>query len=132
LLLADIAERVRSGAFTLYRTHFSVYAKTTVRYIGVAGAAGSVFMMSYKYLFVKSSAKTVAIFTDTLYTGFSGTPGAILDSYRGCVSKLIFEVTKTASTFMNAAVFGWLEPRANIIKPFVAVIKEFVGKKRYT
>ena len=51
-----------------------------------------------------------------LYTGLGGQLGAITNIFRVETSKVIYETAKTISTFSNAALAGFLEPKQNAIK----------------
>lgn len=46
-----------------------------------------------------------------LYQGFSGFLGSSINIFRTEGSKLVYEITKTLSTFFNAAVAGAIEPK---------------------
>jgi hypothetical protein len=51
-----------------------------------------------------------------LYTGLGGQLGTITNIFRVETSKVIYETAKTISTFSNAALAGFLEPKQNAIK----------------
>lgn len=52
----------------------------------------------------------------SMYSGFSGNPGAMLDLTRDVGGKIVFELAKTLSVLSNAALIGFLEPKQNLLK----------------
>ena len=59
-----------------------------------------------------------------LYTGMSGPIGLYTSLFRTEVSKVIFELTKTASTFTNAALAGFLEPEQDVVKQILKSVSK--------
>lgn len=86
--------------------------------LGSGGLSG--LLLLYNKYFLKDSMLI------PLYSGFSlsGMLGQCTSSFRFQGSKLIFEVTKTISTFTNAAVAGFLEPKQDVVKQIMKSISK--------
>lgn len=74
------------------------------------GGLSSLLLLYNKFLFKDNK---VII---PLYTGMCGPIGLYTSLFRTEVSKVIFELTKTASIFTNAALAGFLEPKQDAVK----------------
>jgi|GEM_PF-6312265 len=59
-----------------------------------------------------------------LHTGMGGFLGQFAGEFRLNGSKFIYEITKTASTFSNAAVAGFLEPKQDAVRYLVKSITD--------
>ena len=86
------------------------------RFTGLFGLT-SVFL--YKY----GISHTAVALERQFYVGFSGMAGDITNLFRLEGSKLIFEVTKTLSTFSNAALAGFIEPKEQVAKQLIEWFK---------
>ena len=82
----------------------------SVKYTLGTGGVSSLLLL-YNSYFLKDN-----IALAPLYQGMSGFIGELAKSFRVEGSKIIFELTKTASTFSNAAVAGFLEPKQDAVK----------------
>lgn len=83
--------------------------------LGSGGLSG--LLLFYNKYFLKDNTALIP-----LYTGLGGFLGQWASSFRLQGSRLIFEVTKTASTFTNAALAGFLEPKQNAVKQIMKSI----------
>jgi hypothetical protein len=77
--------------------------------IGSGGISG--LLIFYNKYFLKDNTTLIP-----LYGGLTGLLGHCTSSFRFQGSKLIFEVTKTLSTFTNAALAGFIEPKQDVVK----------------
>ena len=77
--------------------------------LGTGGLSGLLLLYN-KFIFKDTQALA------PLYTGLEGCVGQYASLVRIEVSKVIFELTKTTSTFMNAALAGFLEPKQDVVK----------------
>ena len=82
----------------------------SVKYTLGTGGVSSLLLL-YNNYFLKDNRAIVP-----LYQGMGGFVGEFANLFRVEVSKMIFEVTKTASTFTNAAVAGFLEPKQAAVR----------------
>ena len=82
----------------------------SVKYTLGTGGVSSLLLLYNRY-FLKDNKALVP-----LYQGMGGFLGEFAKSFRLEGSKIIFELTKTASTFSNAALAGFLEPKQDAIK----------------
>ena len=78
----------------------------------VTGLSGLIVL--YSHAFISNNVQAIE-----LYGGLEGNVGNFIKLFRVETSKIIYEVTKTMSTFTNAAVAGFLEPKQEVIKEFV-------------
>lgn len=85
----------------------------------IVGLFSLTSMLLYKY----GVSQTVVALERQLYVGFSGMAGDITNALRLEGSKLIFEVTKTLSTFSNAALAGFIEPKEQVAKQLLEWFK---------
>ena len=82
----------------------------SVKYTLGTGGVSSLLLL-YNNYFLKDNKALVP-----LYQGMGGFIGEFAKFFRIEGSKIIFELTKTASTFTNAAVAGFLEPKQDAVK----------------
>lgn len=82
----------------------------SVKYTLGTGGVSSLLLL-YNNYFLKDNRALVP-----LYQGMGGFIGEFAKSFRAEGSKMIFELTKTASTFTNAAVAGFLEPKQDAVR----------------
>jgi len=82
----------------------------SVKYTLGTGGVSSLLLL-YNNYFLKDNRAIVP-----LYQGMGGFVGEFANLFRVEVSKMIFEVTKTASTFTNAAVAGFLDPKQAAVR----------------
>lgn len=83
------------------------------------GLFGLTSMFLYKY----GISQTAVALERQFYVGFSGMAGDVTNLLRSEGSKLIFEVTKTLSTFSNAALAGFIEPKEQVAKQLIEWFK---------
>lgn len=88
--------------------HLSV--SRSVRFTLGTGGVSSLLLLFHSY-FLKDN-RAVA----PLYVGMGGVLGDVAQSFRLESSKLVFELTKTASTLTNAALAGFLEPKQDAVR----------------
>lgn len=81
----------------------------SVKYTLGTGGVSSLLLLYNSYFFKDNRAIV------PLYQGMSGVIGEFAKSFRFEGSKIIFELTKTASTFTNAALAGFLEPKQDAV-----------------
>ena len=89
-----------------------------VRYTIGTGGVSALLLLYNKYLFKDNSALV------PLYQGMGGLLGESAKLLRLEGSKLIFEVTKTFSTFRYAAVAGFLEPKHDYVKQILKTVRK--------
>jgi len=94
-------------------------SRSVIVTVGTGGISG--LLVLYNKFFFKDN--TVLI---PLYTGMGGLIGQYAGDFRSNGSKLIYEVTKTASTFTNAAVAGFLDPKQDAVRQ---AVKALMSKK---
>lgn len=81
-------------------------------FVGLASVSLSLALFSNYF----TNTQKISVFS--LHSGFSGDPGAALDSIREIGGKIVFELAKTLSVLTNAAFIGFIEPKQNLIKHF--------------
>jgi len=86
--------------------------------LGTGGLSGILLLFSKH--FMKDSAAVMC----QMYSGLNGSVGDLSKLFRLEGSKLIFEMTKTLSTFSNAAIAGFLEPKQDAIKQLMRYYKK--------
>ena len=82
----------------------------SVKYTLGTGGISSLLLLFHSY-FLKDNGAIAP-----LYVGMGGVFGEIAKSFRLESSKLVFELTKTASTLTNAALAGFLEPKQDAVR----------------
>lgn len=90
----------------------TVKATTAIKVVSVTGLTLSVTL----YSGILARKDTMRLDRVSLYDGLSGHPGNYIGMIRSLGSKLIFELTKTLSTWSNAAVAGALEPKQEFVR----------------
>lgn len=117
LKIGDIIKNKSAIIEVFHHLKVSRLAKTTI----VTGGISSLCLLYHKYFFKDNTAII------PLYTGMGGFISQFASDFRLNGSKFIFEITKTASMFTNAAVAGFLEPNQDPVKQ---VIRSFMNQKK--
>ena len=117
LRIGDIIKNKSAIIEGLHHLKVSRSAKITIG----TGGISSLFLLYNKYILKDNTAII------PLYTGMGGFIGQFASDFRSNGSKFIFEITKTASTFTNAAVAGFLEPKQDAVRQ---VIRSFMNQKK--
>ena len=86
--------------------------------VGTSGVSG--LLLLYNKYFISQNQLVV----QQLYSGLSGPIGEILGGFRLEGSKLVYEAAKTISTFTNAALAGFLEPKQDVMRQMISIFKK--------
>ena len=94
--------------------------KSNYKLLGVSTTA--VILALYKYfdIYIKTPTELIS---GLQYTGLEGLAGLYLGMFRNKGSQVIFDLSRTISTFSNAAIAGFLEPKVYFVKPIAQILR---------
>ena len=113
--LSSFITSIAAKISTKVKTVYGNYSPTVkIKFIGIAGLVSLVAIKTniFKLLYPTS----VLVKQLSLHEGVSDISGYAIGLFRLEGSKWIYEATRTLSTFLNAALAGFLEPNKEIIK----------------
>jgi hypothetical protein len=116
-LITSVITKISSPVLKKVFSHpFTTFKLTTkIKYIGFSGL--STILLLYSGVFIKKKQNRI-LWNPVVYTGFSGFLGQSTQFFRDQGAKLVFEGAKTFSTFSNAFIAGFLEPKQDFFKDF--------------
>jgi len=110
----------------LKTSNMSKYVLVTVKYcnyklLGISTSA--VLLALYRYLYLNNLTPT-GLICASQYSGLEGLAGQYLEILRNSGSRVIFDLTRTISTFSNAAIAGFLEPKVDLVRSTAQMIQD--------
>jgi hypothetical protein len=113
--LIDIIGKVASSraAVQVAASAYTTLSLTTrVSFVGIGSTLLSLVLYSGVF---RSTGTLLLAATPSLYTGIEGKWGEMLTSFRFGGSRFLFDIARTMSTFSNAAIAGFMEPKGEAI-----------------
>lgn len=108
-------------------SYLTVKVSTRTKLVGLTSLGSSVTLFLYSNFLKTQDNKS--LLNHALYTGFTGVTGKAAELLRLEGSKLIYEMAKTLSTFSNAALAGFFEPKQNVVKHIMSEMKEIFKRR---
>nr|QYC61972.1 hypothetical protein [Guinardia striata] len=95
--------------------------KTNYKLLGVSTTAFALALYKYFDVYIKTPTRLIS---GPQYTGLDGLAGFYLEMFRSSGSQAIYDLSRTISTFSNAAIAGFLEPKADLVKPIARILQD--------
>jgi len=107
----------------IYSLCSTISVKRVIKFVGFSGT--SLLAMYSGYLkYSNTTGALISVARPLLYEGMSGAAGHNLSIFRTEMSKVIYDLSRTASTLSGAAIAGLLEPKSKVVQELIRGFKK--------